>query len=59
MLYEVITRARFARALAALPQASGETSSKGTSDNDFEQQMRAGIEALAIQDYVQARNNFV
>jgi len=52
--FDGYVRARFARALAALPQASGETSSKGTSDNDFEQQMRAGIEALAIQDYVQA-----
>jgi tetratricopeptide (TPR) repeat protein len=52
--FDGYVRARFARALAALPQASGETSSKDASDNDFEQQMRAGVEALAIQDYAQA-----
>lgn len=53
--FDKYVRTRFARALAALPpQARAKTSSKGPSDNDFEQQMRAGVEALAIQDYAQA-----
>ncbi len=53
--FDQYVRARFARALAALPaQASAELASKDTGDNDFERQMRAGVAALAMQDYAQA-----
>jgi tetratricopeptide (TPR) repeat protein len=53
--FDEYVRARFARALAALPARAGaEASGKDAADNDFELQMRAGVEALAIQDDTQA-----